>query len=540
MKKLGFIVLMLVLAVSVVFSATKEWTFMVYLDGDNNLEPESIDDFNEMAAVGSNDNVNIVLQYDRASGYSTASGNWTDTRRFLVQKGNTPSSTPLQKMGEINMGDGNSLKDFIVWAITNYPAKKYALVAWNHGGGWRIRGPKAKVYKAVCWDEGSNDDCLYMLEFQSAVKSALQQVSVAKLDIIAFDACLMGMVEVASDIKDVAKVMVGSEEVEPGAGWPYTPILTQLEAAPTMDAKSLSTIIVDEYNNSYKGEDASTTQGAIDLSKIDDLNGKVKTFVSAANQWSKIKSARTATRMYSEADGYPHGDLYHFMNNIKAKGVTDPAVLSAAEDVKTAVKNAVINVKYGSSRTNTNGLSIFFPKTKTDYNNADGSDYKNHAFTQATGWDGFLKNYFNPPADHEVGGASVDGTGAATLSRTTPVKVGAKLSSVTYYYTASAAMTGGQVTIDVPAGWTPPSTTVGGAGEVTLGNYSGVNCSITSVSGQTITVNTTTLPKGKKFKIAYKKSVAPKSAGTYKFITKSKGKSGNLKEISSSPYLTVQ
>ena len=58
----------LTLLISVVPSplhATACWTVMVYLDGDNNLEPAAIDDLNEMEAVGSTNKVNVVVQFDR-------------------------------------------------------------------------------------------------------------------------------------------------------------------------------------------------------------------------------------------------------------------------------------------------------------------------------------------------------------------------------------------------------------------------------------------------------------------------------------------
>jgi len=515
---------------------------MVYLDADNNLEDAGVADFSEMSTVGSNDNINIVVQMDRTPGESSAAGNWTDTRRFYVKKGDSASSTPLEKLGEVNMGDGNELKKFIVWAITNYPAKKYALVLWNHGGGWRAK-KNLKNRKAICWDDTNNGDCLYMLEMQAAVKAALQTVGIAKLDLIGFDACLMGMIEVASDLKDIANVMTGSEETEPGDGWPYNTILSALAANPTMTAIQLADIIVTKYAESYQGVDGTITQAAIDLSKIGTLNEKVKKFVDNANQWSLIKTARTATRTYSEADGYPHADLYHFMSLLKTKGVTDPAVLSAAEEVKTALKAAVINTKNGSSRTNSNGLAIFFPKTTTAYNNADGSDYKNHQFHKETGWDNFLKNYFNPPADKPIGGTttSVDGSGTAKFSRTTPVTGGKKITSLTFYFTATEDLSGGEVTITVPEGWTAPTTTSGANGEIVKGTeYSGVVTEAPTVSGRTITVKTTTLPAKKKFKFSYKKVYPPTTPGVVKFIVKSKGKNGTLKEIAVHPTLTIQ
>ncbi len=100
-------------------------------------------------------------------------------------------------------------------------------------------------------------------------------------------------------------------------------------------------------------------------------------------------------------------------------------------------------------------------------------------------------------------------------------------------------MSGGQVTLTIPEGWTLPTQTSSAEGEVLLTNYSGVSCSILSVSGRTITVTCSTLPAKKKFKLSYKKFYGPATNGQYTFVVKSKGQGGILKEIEKSPVLTV-
>ena len=51
----------------------KSWTFMVYMAGDNNLDPEGVQDLQEMKKVGSTAEVNVIAQFDRCRGtYSQA------------------------------------------------------------------------------------------------------------------------------------------------------------------------------------------------------------------------------------------------------------------------------------------------------------------------------------------------------------------------------------------------------------------------------------------------------------------------------------
>ena len=84
-----------------------DWTVMVYLDGDNDLESAAIEDLNEMEQVGSNSNLNIVVLFDRVSGYNSSNGDWTDTRRGLVTADTDTYtiSSSLTTVGEKNMAD---------------------------------------------------------------------------------------------------------------------------------------------------------------------------------------------------------------------------------------------------------------------------------------------------------------------------------------------------------------------------------------------------------------------------------------------------
>jgi len=191
--------------VTITVNPEPSWTFMVYLDGDNDLEDAGIDDFLEMSSAGSDTGINIVVQFDRVPGYSSAYGDWTSTKRFHITYGMTPTSLEaVQDIGEANMGSPATLSDFANWAITNYPAERYALVFWNHGGGWRerieelqeklaserdyltteerkdikeeiqrletkLKEEEEPPYKTVCWDD-TDGDYLYTQEVRTALE----------------------------------------------------------------------------------------------------------------------------------------------------------------------------------------------------------------------------------------------------------------------------------------------------------------------------------------------------------------------------------
>ena len=232
----------------------KDWTFMVYLDADceppSCLEEEGIDDFLEMSSVPSSADVNIVVQFDRIPGCDSSYGDWTTCKRFLITPGLTPEpGNQVEDIGEVNMGDPNTLVDFVQWAVTEYPATNYALILWNHGGGWRGLPTQNEdlMSRAVCWDDTSNDR-LYMNEVQSALSTIS---GFATLHLIGFDACLMGMVEVAYEIRYYGSVMVGSAAGEPMDGWPYDTILSDLTSNPGWNAAQLGTAVVDRFGKFY-------------------------------------------------------------------------------------------------------------------------------------------------------------------------------------------------------------------------------------------------------------------------------------------------
>jgi len=112
----------------------RKWTFMVYLDADNNLESAGLEDFLEMSSVGSTNDVAIIVLLDRTDYYSTSYGDWKDTKLFYITSGLDPNpDNALEDWGEKNMGDPQTLVDFVSWGVQNYPAEHYAVILWDHG-----------------------------------------------------------------------------------------------------------------------------------------------------------------------------------------------------------------------------------------------------------------------------------------------------------------------------------------------------------------------------------------------------------------------
>ncbi|TFB08552.1 hypothetical protein E3V08_03565 [Candidatus Atribacteria bacterium MT.SAG.1] len=370
-----------------------EWTVMVYLDADNNLESAGIDDINEMEMVGSTPEVNIVVQFDRIpysvlaannQGYfdDTSNGDWTNTRRYYITQDSDPyqiSSDLKSDLGELNMGDPQTLIDFASWAVANYPAKKYLLVIWNHGGGFR----STSLTKDIAWDDTSGGDRITMQELEYAL-SAISTQAGKNIDIVGMDACLMAMTEVAYQIKDYVDILVASEENVPNDGWPYDTILDQLVVDPTMSSEQLARTIVDTYIDSYPSYNV--TQSAIDLSHMDTLATQLSNLALAI-----MSDTLTPKNIYINAaySSQYYGDkdfigLYDFSNQLLAYS-NSLEVKNIALSIQQTLNYAVIKSEYnGGSVSSSKGLSIYFPYYSYDYY------YNNTNFSQDTLWDEML------------------------------------------------------------------------------------------------------------------------------------------------------
>ncbi len=379
------------------FAAEKEWTILVFINGDNNLEGAGIDDINEMEKVGSTDDVNIVVEIDRTSGYDYSNGDWTTTRRYYITKDSDPykiNSELIRDLGEVDTGDYNSLVDFARWGMAEYPAQRLLLVIWNHGQGWKKKAEEP-VFKGISYDDTSGNH----MTTQDIEKALMEVVALRggqKIDVLGMDACLMQMVEVSYEFRQYADITVASEEVEPGDGWPYDDFLAPLVADPDMDSAAVAKLIVDKYIESYSGGSAgnqAVTQSAIDCRKLDGLVASIDTLAAALmsniKQIGRIKDCMNKTQSYYYSD---YKDLGDFITKVSAT-FKDGALAEASQAVNARLAEAVIaNGTNGSSQKASTGLSIYIP-SKYQYK----SKYEKLAFTGACRWDEFLKASFDPP-----------------------------------------------------------------------------------------------------------------------------------------------
>ncbi len=379
-----------------------EWTFMVYLAADNNLEGAGVEDVNEMETVGSNDKLNYIVQFDRAEGYDESNDDWKGTKRYRIEKDSEPStitSPVLEDMGEMNMGDPDNLIDFVLWAYENYPARRYFLDLWNHGG----------AFWGVCWDDGSEPHDFLSMEDLTYALSTIRKEIGHNLDIIGFDACLMAQLGVMYQIKDFADYSVASGFVEPGDGWPYELIFSALDKNPSMSAQDLGSEIVNDYIDSYTDNNDDPSDSPVvslalfDLSKINDLAQSVNrlAMILASDNTQhniQVKGARSISECYAYPDvpgpfkvsSYTLFDVMDLMEQLDKLVPLSQELNSALRIVKEKTQNAIIDVRTDSYHPRAYGLSIYLP------NNIDvqySEEFDTLDFAKEGFWDDYI-GYF--------------------------------------------------------------------------------------------------------------------------------------------------
>ncbi|MBD3229749.1 MAG: hypothetical protein GF329_16325 [Candidatus Lokiarchaeota archaeon] len=356
----------------------KNWTILIYMDADNNLESYAIQDFLELSYIGSNENFSILVQFDRIASYSEKYDNWTTTKRFYVSQGMTPNSeNALMDLGELNMGDPQTLSDFISWGVNLYPAEHYALILWDHGNGW----------KSLCSDT-TNDDYLSIDELGLALQDPGHH-----FDLIGFDACQMAMMSVTVQIKNWADYCVASENTEPGNGWPYHTIFQDLKNNPAMRPDLFGEVIVDRYIEEESSDTIyypSATLSVINLTNCFSLISALNDFSNLLIQeFNNIFDQIHLARLQCE-DIYTSGqyaDLLFFAEQIR-NNVLIPELQNAANNVIDNVSSLILKNGVLDPKSKLNGLGIYFPVV--NYN----SDYNNILLSELTEWDSFIGTYY--------------------------------------------------------------------------------------------------------------------------------------------------
>ncbi len=368
-------------------SVPVKWTVIAYIDGNNNLDITSLGSsfyirkVQDMEKIGSTDDVKVVTMVSSKKTGNTAQ--YYHIEKHIDELPDNISSTQLENVGTVDMSDPVTLVNFVEFVLDReeYQAEHYMLIIADHGEGW----------KGICLDDAPNG-VITMKE----LNSALTEIN-HKFDIIAFDACLMGMVEVAHEIAEFADYMVASQNVT----WAtidlgYPEWLGNLVSEPDMDPVTLSKNIADAVYNEGIRRKMDVTTSVIELSKMQHLCSVLARFASdlATMPGTDPVHIQIARENCFEEQNAPHFvDLKQFAGNVKNDPYFADNIKQEADDVMNAITDSTVYI-VGNVQYPRNGLSIYFPKLSNQFTPELKIEYADIKFKESN-WYIFIDAYIN-------------------------------------------------------------------------------------------------------------------------------------------------
>lgn len=367
-----------------------EWTMLVYMCGSD-LEYRSglcSKNINDMLLAAPGNDLQVAIETGGTSKWHGEyfTNNQTDLPkdgaldRFIVE-GNR--LTRIDEVETSSMVNKDTLCDFLKWGMKNAPANHYILVLWDHGSGSAI---------------GYGRDMLYTKEKAMSVTDIAKAIeeSGIKLDILGFDACLMGGVETGVALSDSAQYMIASEETEPGDGWNYKELIAYLDNNKDATSYSIAEIIINDYIK------VGDTLSLIELNKVPAVRDALYDYLSRPCTFAELSKIRTNTKSFGKEmfDIIDIGDYIEKSQEYDTIGNLSDTTKEKLNKVILSLKEAV--VINGSRNGDTCGLSFYYPY-KFPNNYEEKADY----LTDNQLWSPKSRTYFDTFINSLLEGAEV-------------------------------------------------------------------------------------------------------------------------------------
>jgi len=383
--------------------ANAQWTVLAYLDGDNDLESYVVGDCAALADLGSTPSLSIAAQLDRIPGYDTGYGNWTDCRRYVVTSGNYPwPDNSFENLGEVDMSSQAVLESFLLWGAERFKADHYLVILDDHGAS----------FGGCCFDDSSSDLSLSLSELRISLDSMKGTIG-RNIDVVMFDMCNMGSIELAAQIWPCVDYAVLSETVSWTSSLPFAGsggVITYLRDNPTTGPATYAIEAVNRGNPHDDPTSVTQSMAAYDLSKMSAFISSVNTLaLDLKNGYIDYRSFIDIARANSNQMEGPYAheykliDLYQFAEKVEWY-VPNPTIQAHAQDIMDKLGPADGQVGYlvmkeihNPSASFCRGVCIFFPQAWTEL---DRDNYlTSGTFIVDTQWDEFLLVYHDstPP-----------------------------------------------------------------------------------------------------------------------------------------------
>ena len=343
-------------------------TVMIYMNGSD-LETnggEASRDISEMLEAGVGDKVNVIIQTmgtKKWHGYGISSKH---SQRYRVNDDELELID--DSLGQLDCTNGETLSDFISFSRNNYPADRYILLFWDHGGG--------PVY-GFGYDEWQDENEALTLD---EIQAALEDNSETHFDIIGMDCCIMGNIETAFVLSPYCDYSILSEDFESGLGWYYKKWLGKLEENPGMPSQLLGKQIVDGMisENESSSDGDSSTMALIKEDAIPELMSAWIAFAYKNSDellgvnYSRLHKARGRGFIGSLMETWDEDESNVTMSDYYVSDMLAIIESTGDEDdtktvLKDALNNAVAYFGHTSDRNELTGLAVSLPYGDSDF-----------------------------------------------------------------------------------------------------------------------------------------------------------------------------
>ncbi|MCD4784029.1 MAG: hypothetical protein K8T10_09420 [Candidatus Eremiobacteraeota bacterium] len=386
----------------------KEWTVLAYMSGSNELREFMTSNLKEMESVGSTDQMDVAVYLSRDNRAwslrnldckvgelikrrpSRIDNPWKGSRVYHVKQGDPESrkieSELVEDRGREKVRDPKTLQRFLEWGMQKYPAKHYMVVLSSHGNGFR----------GVLMDRDGK--LMDVPEVREAIEGAEKNTG-KKVDVLAMEACQMGQMSVAYEMKDSADYFVASPGKIYDNAFDYKAILGEidksLKAGKKISPEQMASLLVESTEQFY--EDVPTLT-AFDLKQMTSIKSSLDKFTKALENTKTSESVIERiiydspshdSSVYSKKQKpqREYVDIIGFCNRIiKSDEVKDLSLKSKASNLKKAIDSATIHKKVHYSQADDQGLSLHIPKSRGAGHSIDPK-YQDMKLSKESKWD---------------------------------------------------------------------------------------------------------------------------------------------------------
>lgn len=246
----------------------KEWTVLVYMMADYpGLPPAALWNLYQMETAfvdpartaGSSAGADVLVQLDVFEP--------PGIRRLHMYRSPAPFA-PLETLGDLasrlpgpdklrspiaewvdedeeaKLTSGESLRRFLAWGTSRYPARHYLVIVWGHGFGWRSRDASSaaaselpdlrdlhELHGGIAPDASQRKVLDIPSLHDALADTSRQQLSGRPFDLYVSDACLMQSAEVVNELADVVRYVGGAEAKLDPLGLPYRLLVPYLNGS---------------------------------------------------------------------------------------------------------------------------------------------------------------------------------------------------------------------------------------------------------------------------------------------------------------------